>query len=153
MLPKNWRCAIRCTTDRAAGRRGAEATGQSAADSHCGFEDRTRGGRRGATARDPAQAARRSAQGLDNDLTVDVGTGEDDRAAHYAVYAESVRNLGTPVFPMSLFDAVLDTLDSDILTIRHARPSGGERSLVLPLRARCCYCRAADLRGAGAARQ
>ncbi len=31
-----------------------------------------------------------------------------DRAAHYAVYAESVRNLGTPVFPQGLFDAVLD---------------------------------------------
>jgi hypothetical protein len=30
-----------------------------------------------------------------------------------------VRNLGTPVFPCALFDAVLDGLDADILTVRH----------------------------------
>src|SRR5690606_27822734 len=54
----------------------------------------------------------------------------DDRAAHFACYAESVRNLGTPVFPRSLFDAVLDTLDSDILTIRHqGRPVASVLSL------------------------
>ena len=53
---------------------------------------------------------------LGNDLTVDLG----DRAAHYAVYAESVRNLGTPVFPRALFDAVLDAFgdDADVLTVR-----------------------------------
>lgn len=53
---------------------------------------------------------------LGNDLTIDLG----DRAAHYAVYAESVRNLGTPVFPRSLFDSVLDIFgtDADILTVR-----------------------------------
>ncbi len=53
---------------------------------------------------------------LSNGLTVDLG----DRAAHYAVYAESVRNLGTPVFPRSLFAAVLDAFgtDADVLTIR-----------------------------------
>ena len=32
----------------------------------------------------------------------------EDRAAHYAVYAESVRNLGTPVFPKALFESALD---------------------------------------------
>jgi FemAB-related protein (PEP-CTERM system-associated) len=52
------------------------------------------------------------------DLEVTTGNGEADRIAHYSVYAESVRNLGTPVFPRALFDAVLDGLDSDILTIR-----------------------------------
>ncbi len=53
---------------------------------------------------------------LGNDLTVDVG----DRAAHYAVYSESVRNLGTPVFPQALFTAVLDAFgdDADVLTVR-----------------------------------
>jgi FemAB-related protein (PEP-CTERM system-associated) len=51
---------------------------------------------------------------LGNDLTVDIG----DRHAHYAVYAESVRNLGTPVFPKALFDAVLETMDADVLTVR-----------------------------------
>jgi FemAB-related protein (PEP-CTERM system-associated) len=56
------------------------------------------------------------------ELTVETGSVEADRAAHYAVYSESVRNLGTPVFPRALFDAVLDELgdEADILTVRHA---------------------------------
>lgn len=53
------------------------------------------------------------------DLTVEIG--RDDRAArrHYALYAESVRNLGTPVFPRRLFDAVRAAFgdDADILTV------------------------------------
>ncbi|WP_128892741.1 FemAB family XrtA/PEP-CTERM system-associated protein [Erythrobacter sp. HKB08] len=58
---------------------------------------------------------------LKNDLEIVVGNGEDDRAAHYAVYAASVHNLGTPVFPRSLFDAMLDAFgdNADILTVRH----------------------------------
>lgn len=58
---------------------------------------------------------------LDIDFTVSVGTAEADRAAHYAVYAESVRNLGTPVFPRSLFATVLDQFgdQADILTVHH----------------------------------
>lgn len=58
---------------------------------------------------------------LANDLQVATGTGDAYRAAHYAIYAESVRNLGTPVFPRSLFDAVLDNFgdDADILTVSH----------------------------------
>jgi len=57
-------------------------------------------------------------KGLERPFAVEVGSSESDRAVHYAVYAESVRNLGTPVFPRALFDAVLDALDSDILTLR-----------------------------------
>ena len=55
-------------------------------------------------------------KGMGNDLTVDIG----DRHAHYSVYAESVRNLGTPVFPRRLFEAVLDAFgdSADILTVR-----------------------------------
>ncbi len=55
------------------------------------------------------------------ELTVETGNAEQDRAAHYSVYSESVRNLGTPVFPRALFDAVLDEFegDADILTVRH----------------------------------
>jgi FemAB-related protein (PEP-CTERM system-associated) len=58
---------------------------------------------------------------LGNDLTVETGREERDRAAHYAVYAHSVRNLGTPVFPRALFDAMLDGFgeEADILTVRH----------------------------------
>lgn len=52
---------------------------------------------------------------------LEIVTGVTERAEHYAVYAESVRNLGTPVFPRALFDAVIDEFgeDADILTVRH----------------------------------
>jgi FemAB-related protein (PEP-CTERM system-associated) len=57
---------------------------------------------------------------LGHDLSVEAGTSKADRAAHYHVYATSVRNLGTPVFPKRLFDAVLNEFGAhaDILTIR-----------------------------------
>lgn len=57
---------------------------------------------------------------LASDLTVTTGRGEDERHDHYRVYATSVRNLGTPVFPRALFDAVLDAFgeDADIVTVR-----------------------------------
>lgn len=66
------------------------------------------------------------------DLTVSTGRGRQDRDAHHSVYAESVRNLGTPVFPKRLFAAVLDRFgdDADILTVRHAgRPVASVLSL------------------------
>lgn len=55
------------------------------------------------------------------DLKVATGTTERDRKEHYAVYSESVRNLGTPVFPRRLFDAMLEAFgdEADILTVRH----------------------------------
>ncbi len=55
-------------------------------------------------------------------LTISHGTDDAHRRAHYAVYATSVRNLGTPVFPRQLFDAVLDEPDltSDITLVRDA---------------------------------
>ena len=59
------------------------------------------------------------------DLSVRTGAGAEDRADHYAVYAESVRNLGTPVFPHALFDAALEEFgaDADILTVsREGQP-------------------------------
>ena len=57
---------------------------------------------------------------LDADLEVAIGSAPAELKAHYAVYAESVRNLGTPVFPKRLFRAVLDQFgdDADILTVR-----------------------------------
>lgn len=59
-------------------------------------------------------------KGLDRPFAVATGSGEHDRAAHYAIFAESVRNLGTPVFPRALLDAVLDGFggDADIMTLR-----------------------------------
>jgi FemAB-related protein (PEP-CTERM system-associated) len=56
---------------------------------------------------------------LDLDLTVHVGRDRAALAEHHRVYAESVRNLGTPVFPPALFRAVAETMDADVLTVRH----------------------------------
>jgi FemAB-related protein (PEP-CTERM system-associated) len=57
---------------------------------------------------------------LETDLTVTTGRDAAERRDHYRIYATSVRNLGTPVFPKALFDAVLDAFgdDADILTVR-----------------------------------
>jgi FemAB-related protein (PEP-CTERM system-associated) len=62
-------------------------------------------------------------------LEVTVGR---DLGAHYRVYSESVRNLGTPVFPRSLFASVLEAFgeDVDILTVsRGGRPLASVLSL------------------------
>ncbi len=60
----------------------------------------------------------RRALGFELDVTV--ASDAAARDAHYAVYAESVRNLGTPVFPRALFAAVLNAFgdEADILTVR-----------------------------------
>lgn len=55
-----------------------------------------------------------------------------DPADHYLVYAESVRNLGSPVFPRRLLAAVLEAFgpDADVLTVRHGgRPVASVLSL------------------------
>lgn len=55
-----------------------------------------------------------------NGLSVEIGR---DLASHYRVYAESVHNLGTPVFPRRLFAAVLDEFgpDADMLVVRKGK--------------------------------
>ena len=57
---------------------------------------------------------------LANDaLRVEIGRDARHRRAHYRVYSESVRNLGTPVFPARLFREVLAAFgeDADILIV------------------------------------
>ena len=97
----------------------APAHWRSRTDSHCGFVAPILGADEAQVLAIPRKQRAEVRKGLDSDLQVTIGAGPADRAAHYAVYAESVRNLGTPVFPRALFDAVLDGLDSDILTVRH----------------------------------
>lgn len=60
---------------------------------------------------------------LDLDLEAAGGRGRQALDDHYRVYSESVRNLGTPVFPRRLFEAMAQSWgeDVDIVTIR----SGG----------------------------
>ncbi len=70
-------------------------------------------------------------KGLQNGLTVQTGREQRDLDWHYAIYAESVRNLGTPVFPKSLMASVLKAFDdADILTVLHkGRPVASVLSL------------------------
>lgn len=88
-------------------------------DSHCGFVLPLAADDDAQLTAVPRKQRAEVRKGLANDLQVSVGTAPEDRAAHHAVYAASVRNLGTPVFPRALFDAALDRLDADILTVRH----------------------------------
>lgn len=58
-------------------------------------------------------------------LDVTIGRDAEHRDAHYRVYAESVRNLGTPVFPRSLFEAALDEFGDTawiVLVAKEKRP-------------------------------
>ncbi|MBX9796336.1 FemAB family XrtA/PEP-CTERM system-associated protein [Sphingomonas sp.] len=59
-------------------------------------------------------------KGLAGELEVASG-GRDLLATHYPVYAESVRNLGTPVFPRALFGEVMQAFgaDCDIVAVSH----------------------------------
>jgi len=59
------------------------------------------------------------------DLQTSAGCDRNHRDAHYRVYSESVRNLGTPVFPRSLFEAALDSFgdEADIVIVwKDGRP-------------------------------
>lgn len=89
--------------------------------SHCGFVGRIADDDEAQLTAIPRKQRAEVRKSLANDLSVEVGRGPAERAAHYAVFAESVRNLGTPVFPRALFEAVLDAFgeDADILTVSH----------------------------------
>lgn len=89
-------------------------------ESHCGFVGPLAADDDAQLVAIPRKHRAEVRKGLSAGFEIAVGSGAEDREAHYAVYAESVRNLGTPVFPRSLFDAVLDLFgaDADILTVR-----------------------------------
>ncbi len=72
-------------------------------------------------------------KGLDNGLTIETGNCDELAAEHYALYALSVRNLGTPVFPKSLFDAMRAEFgdDAEILIVRG--PDGAALAAVFSL--------------------
>jgi FemAB-related protein (PEP-CTERM system-associated) len=87
----------------------------------------------------PSDVRRMIRQGLKHGLQAELGREEllDD---FYEVYATSVRNLGTPVFPKKLFAEFLRTFgnECDILIVRHAGGVAGGvmnfyfRDVVLP---------------------
>lgn len=88
-------------------------------DSHCGFSWPLAASDEAQLNAIPRKQRAEVRKGLAGDLTVSTGRDARHRAAHYAVYAESVRNLGTPVFPRRLFDQVLDRFvdSADILVV------------------------------------
>lgn len=109
---------LACTTIELRG--GAAGDGWDVrTDSHCRFVQPLAKDEAAQLAAIPRKQRAEVRKSLKNDLTIDIGKDEAQRGTHYAVYSESVRNLGTPVFPRSLFDAVLGTLDADIVTVRH----------------------------------
>lgn len=88
------------------------------ADSHANFSARLAADAEAQLLVIPRKQRAEVRKGLERDFEIAIGVSERDRQEHYTVYAESVRNLGTPVFPRALFDAVLDAFDADILTLR-----------------------------------
>lgn len=60
-------------------------------------------------------------KGLSNDLVFEWGRGKSFRDAHYRLFAISVHNLGTPVFPRRLFEEVMDAFgeEADIAVVSH----------------------------------
>lgn len=90
-------------------------------DRHCGFERNLAQDDESELLAIPRKARAEVRKGLKAGLEVRLGRSRADVDAHYRVYAQSVRNLGTPVFPKSLFAAMLSAFreESDILTITH----------------------------------
>ena len=88
-------------------------------DKHCGFVRPLASDDDAELVAIPRKARAEVRKGLALGHRVTIGRGKDDRAAHYACYSQSVRNLGTPVFPRKLFHAMLDAFpdSSDILTV------------------------------------
>ena len=88
-------------------------------DKHCGFERPLAGDDEAELTAIPRKARAEVRKGLGFGHRITIGRAAADLAAHYACYSESVRNLGTPVFPRSLFKAMLDVFpdSSDILTV------------------------------------
>ena len=89
------------------------------AGKHCGFERSLAEDDEAELLAIPRKARAEVRKALKSDLKVRIGRSTHDLDAHYAVYSESVRNLGTPVFPKALFRSMVEAFSEtcDILTI------------------------------------
>lgn len=90
-------------------------------DSHLGFVTDLAGDDDAQLKAVPRKQRAEIRKGLKNNLDIRIGNGVEHQDWHYRVYSESVRNLGTPVFPKKLFQQILSAFgdDADILTILH----------------------------------
>lgn len=98
---------------------------QAVTDKHCEFERTLAADDDAELLAIPRKSRAEVRKGLNNGLTLAIGSTDNDLAMHYAAYSESVRNLGTPVFPKALFREMLSAFpgESDILTIlRDGKP-------------------------------
>lgn len=88
-------------------------------DKHCGFERPLADSDEAELTAIPRKARAEVRKGLGFGHRITIGRAKADLAAHYACYSESVRNLGTPVFPRALFAAMLEAFpdSADILTV------------------------------------
>ncbi|MBI1401792.1 MAG: FemAB family PEP-CTERM system-associated protein [Porphyrobacter sp.] len=88
-------------------------------DRHCGFERPLAASDEAELVAIPRKARAEVRKGLALGHRVTTGRSAVDLAAHFACYSESVRNLGTPVFPRRLFAEMLAAFpdSSDILTV------------------------------------
>lgn len=71
-------------------------------------------------------------KGLGNGLSFEIGRDKRLRDIHYRLYAHSVHNLGTPVFPRGLFEGVLDRF-GDAADIAMVSKDGKPLSAVISL--------------------
>jgi FemAB-related protein (PEP-CTERM system-associated) len=92
---------------------------QKKTDAHANFERELAGDDEAQLLAIPRKQRAEVRKGLDKGLVIETGCGRRDLDWHYRVYSESVRNLGTPVFPRALMAEVLQAFgpDADILTI------------------------------------
>jgi FemAB-related protein (PEP-CTERM system-associated) len=88
-------------------------------DAHANFEHELEGDDEAQLLAIPRKQRAEVRKGLDKGLIVETGSAHRDLDWHYRVYSESVRNLGTPVFPRALMAEVLAAFgdDADILTV------------------------------------
>ncbi len=88
-------------------------------DKHCGFERALAQTDEAELLAIPRKARAEVRKGMEATLPIRIGKRPEDLRAHYAVFSQSVHNLGTPVFPAKLFRAMLAAFpeESDILTV------------------------------------
>jgi len=94
-------------------------------DKHCGFERALAVDDEAELMAIPRKSRAEVRKGLKNGLEVRIGSSPNDLAMHHSAYSESVRNLGTPVFPKALFRKMIEAFpeECDILTIlRDGKP-------------------------------
>jgi FemAB-related protein (PEP-CTERM system-associated) len=118
-----WRLAVRLSCPSVELRGGARpgAEWHAYEDSYLGFERELAADDAAELLAIPRKQRAEVRRALSHDLAISAGCGAAEAEAHYAIYAESVRNLGTPVFPQALFRAVLEEFagSADLLIVRH----------------------------------